>query len=123
MALKIYIVKGVCANAIHMFDTMFGIENKTMVLTLPIAEDTQPPPNEPIMKPITYEVAKEIIELFIDFQFQLKCVLLRIHEASSKVVEISPVPPCSREYIIVDARPLVMPAARKLSEATTESIT
>ena len=68
MALKIYIVKGVCANAIHMFDTMFGIENKTMVLTLPIAEDTQPPPNEPIMKPITYEVAKEIREL-LTFNF------------------------------------------------------
>ena len=65
MADKIYIVNGVCANAIHMFDTMHGIENKTMVLTLPIAEDTQPLTNEPTMKPITYEVAKGISELLL----------------------------------------------------------
>ena len=79
MAHKIYIVKGVCANAIHMFDTMHGIENKTMVLTLPIAEDAQPLTNEPIMKPITYEVAKEIRELLI-FNFHSNVYRSRWHD-------------------------------------------
>lgn len=54
-----YIVRGVRANATHMFDTMPGIPNKTMVLTLPISEETQPPTNEPIISPRTIEVAKE----------------------------------------------------------------
>ena len=50
---------GVCAKATHMFDTMLGIPNKTIVLTLPIAVETQPLTNEPIISPITNEVAKE----------------------------------------------------------------
>ena len=59
MKQQIYIVWGVCAKATHMFDTMLGIPNKTIVLTLPIAVDTQPLTNEPIISPITNEVAKE----------------------------------------------------------------
>ena len=69
---QIDIVSGVCAKATNTFDKISGIPNKTMVLTRPIAEETQPPTNEPAISPRTYKVAEEIRKYY-------NCVLSQIY--------------------------------------------
>ena len=58
-----YIVRGCFENAIIRFDIMKGNPNKTMVRTRPMAVETQPLTNEPIISPRMHKVARAEIRI------------------------------------------------------------